>query len=98
MISVNFCVTLKSPEDIKKSVRICEICVTKKKGGDYEEAKDHRAGGEGSSSRAHGIPDGTGNHQLHGTRTVLKIEKPALAVFAAGAGYFTTLHVGLICM
>ena len=41
----------------RKSVRICGICVTKKKGGDYEEAKDHRAGGEGSSSRAHGIPD-----------------------------------------
>ena len=55
-------------------MRICEICVTKKKGGDYEETKDHRAGGEGVSSRAHGIPDGTGNHQLHGTRTVLKIE------------------------
>jgi hypothetical protein len=29
---------------------------------------------------------------------MLKIEKPALAVFAAGAGYFTTLHVGLICL
>jgi len=41
----------------RKSVRICGICVTKKKGGDYEEAKDHRAGGEGDSSRAHGIPD-----------------------------------------
>ena len=46
--------------------------MTKKKGGDYEEATDHRAGGEGDSSRAHGIPDGTGNNQLHGTRTVLK--------------------------
>jgi len=64
----------------------------------HEKAKDHRAGGEGDSSRAHSIPDGTGNHQLHGTRTILKIKKPALAVFAAGAGYFTTLHVGLICM
>ena len=72
--------------------------MTKKKGGNYEKATDHRAGGEGDSSRAHGIPHGTGNNQLHGTRTVLKIEKPALAVFAAGAGYFTTLHVGLICM
>jgi hypothetical protein len=91
---VNFCVTLKSPEDEKNLWNLCD----KKKGGDYEEAKDHRAGGEGSSSRAHGIADGTGNHQLHGTRTILKIEKPALAVFAAGAGYFTTLHVGLICM
>jgi hypothetical protein len=56
----------------KKICEICGICVTKKKGGDYEEAKDHRAGGEGDSSRAHGIPDGTGNNQLHGTRTVLK--------------------------
>ena len=54
MISVNFCVTLRKSEGRK----ICEICVTKKKGGDYEETKDHRAGGEGSSSRAHGIPDG----------------------------------------
>ena len=52
-------------------MRICEICVTKKKGGDYEETKDHRAGGEGDSSRAHGIPDGTGNNQLHGSRPVL---------------------------
>ena len=57
MISVNFCVTLKSPKDVK-SVKICGICVTKKKGGDYEETKDHRAGGEGSSSRTHGLPDG----------------------------------------
>jgi len=48
--------------------------VTKKKGGDYEEAKDHRASGEGDSSRAHGIPDGDRNHELYGKRTVLKIE------------------------
>ena len=47
--------------------------MTKKKGGDYEEAKDHRAGGEGDSSRAHGIPDGDRNHEF-GKRTVLKIE------------------------
>ena len=67
MISVNFCVTLKSPED-EKICEICGICVTKKKGGDYEEAKDHRAGGEGSSSRAHGIPDGHRHHLVHGSR------------------------------
>ena len=37
----------------------------------HEEAKNHRAGGEGDSSRAHGIPHGTGNNQLHGQRPVL---------------------------
>ena len=30
-----------------------------------EETKNHRAGGEGGSSRAHGIPHGTGHNQLH---------------------------------
>ena len=57
MISVNFCVTLKKSGG-RKICEICGICVTKKKGGDHEETKDHRAGGEGSSSRAHSIPDG----------------------------------------
>ena len=51
-----------------------EICVTKKKGGDYEEAKDHRAGGEGSSSRAHGIPYGNRYDQLYGIWTVLRLK------------------------
>ena len=32
-----------------------------------EEAEINRAGGEGCSSCAHGIPDGTGNDQLYGT-------------------------------
>ena len=40
----------------------------------HEEAKDHRAGGEGDSSRAHGIPHGTGDDQLHGKRTVLRVK------------------------
>ena len=48
--------------------------MTEKKGGDYEEAACDRAGGEGDSSRAHSIPHGTGNHQLHGTRAVLKVK------------------------
>jgi len=34
----------------------------------YEEAESDRVGGEGDSSRAHGIPDGTGHDQLHGPR------------------------------
>ena len=66
----NFCDFCEFLCDKKNS----EICVTKKKGGDYEEAKDHRAGGEGSSSHAYGIPDGDRNHELYGKRTVLKIE------------------------
>ena len=40
----------------------------------YEEAKNCGAGGEGVSSRAHGIPHGTGNDQLHGSRTVLRMK------------------------
>ena len=60
---VNFCDFCEFLCDLKKSegrkiCEICGICVTKKKGGDHEETKDHRAGGEGSSSRAHSIPDG----------------------------------------
>ena len=62
-------------------MRICEICVTKKKGGDYEEAKDHRASGEGDSSRTYGIPDSTGNDQLHGTRAVLVLGKTKRTVY-----------------
>jgi hypothetical protein len=58
----------------KKICDICEICVTKKKGGDNEEAKDHRAGGEGDSSRTHGIPDGDWYHELYGKRTVLRLK------------------------
>ena len=40
----------------------------------HEEATDHRAGGEGDSSRAHGIPDGTGNDQLHGILPQLAVK------------------------
>ena len=41
----------------------------------YEEAESDRAGGEGDSSRAHGISDGDRNDQLFGQRTVLKVKK-----------------------
>ena len=37
-----------------------------------EKAKNHRAGGEGFNSRAHGIPDGTRYNQLHGSWTILR--------------------------
>ena len=60
-----------SNSQILDKKKICEnlwnLCDKKKKGGDYEETKDHRASGEGSSSRTHGLPDGTGNDQLHGS-------------------------------
>jgi hypothetical protein len=39
----------------------------------YEEAKDCGAGGEGDSSCAHGVLDGTGNYELYGQRTFLRI-------------------------
>ena len=59
-----------SNSQILDKKKICEnlwnLC-DEKKGRDYEETKDHRASGEGDSSRAHGIPDGTGNDQLHGS-------------------------------
>ena len=44
-----------------------------KKNSEYEKAEIYRDGGEGGSSRAHSIPDGTGYYQLHGKRTVLKV-------------------------
>ena len=40
----------------------------KKKGGDYEKATHHRAGGEGLSSRAHSIFDGHRHHLVYGPR------------------------------
>ena len=35
----------------------------------YEETENCGAGGEGDSSRAHSIPDGTWHHLVHGART-----------------------------
>ncbi len=43
----------------------------------YEEAS-HRGCGEGDSSRAHGLPDGHHDHELHGLRTLLDKESPAV--------------------
>ena len=40
----------------------------------YYEEKVDGVGGEGRSSRAHGIPDGTGNDQLHGPWTDLHVK------------------------
>ena len=37
----------------------------------YEETENCGVGGEGDSSRAHGISDGNLNYKLHGTWTVL---------------------------
>ena len=45
----------------------------KKNEKSYEKATHHRVGGEGDSSRAHGIPDGDWNHLVYGLWTVLKI-------------------------
>ena len=42
---------------------------------EYEEAEIYRVGGEGGSSRTYGIPYGTGDYQLHGSRTFLKVKK-----------------------
>ena len=57
------------------SVRICEICVTKEKTENYEEAKDCGAGGEGDSSCAHGVFDGNRDDQLHGIRTYILLNR-----------------------
>ncbi len=37
-----------------------------------EETEIYRVGGEGSSSCAHGVFDGTGHHELYGLRAALK--------------------------
>ena len=61
---------LPSAESKNNSVKF-RVCPWQKLKSEYEEAESNRAGGEGDSSRAYGIPDGTGNYQLHGSRTVL---------------------------
>ena len=48
----DFCVRLKTIDQ-------CEA---------YEETTNHRVGGEGSSSRAHGLPDGHQHHVVLGPR------------------------------
>ena len=49
------------------------------KESEYEEATNHRAGGEGHSSRPHGLPHGTGHHLVHGLRPndALTLIKPS---------------------
>ena len=42
----------------------------------YEKAESNWVGGEGDSSRAHGIPDGTGNDQLHESDVSLQFLRP----------------------
>jgi hypothetical protein len=43
----------------------------------HEEAESDRAGGEGDSSRAHGIPHGDWYNELYGLWAVLKNLSPA---------------------
>ena len=81
--------------DKKKICEICGICVTKKKGGDYEEAKDHRAGGEGDSSRTHSIPHGDQYDQLYGRRTVLRRVMRCIKKRPASASLFLFLLTSL---
>ena len=70
----NFCGTIKKLQDNKRVRRtknfcdFCDFCVRLKTIDQceaYEETTYHRVGGEGSSSRAHGIPDGTRHDELH---------------------------------
>jgi hypothetical protein len=59
-------------------VIFCGFCETNKKqliSEKNEKAKNHRAGGEGGSSRAHGIPHGTGHNQLHVMKRGLAVDK-----------------------
>ena len=51
-----------------------KFVVEKKEIDVYEETENCGVGGEGDSSRAHGIPDGNIDYELHGTRAVLKRE------------------------
>ena len=58
----------------------------------YEEAKNCGVGGEGDSSRAHGIPHGTGNDQLHGSRTVLVYGLQKKSPLDFERGFLCRLH------